>query len=86
MPSRARRYIGRWVTSRGIERNRPAVGNDHAQDHAEARGLSRAVSAEQSDDFLLSQNEADLIHYASAVVTLDQLGCFEKIHSEFISN
>ena len=36
-----------------VERDRAAVGDDHAQDHAEGGGLARAVAAEQADDLLL---------------------------------
>ena len=64
----------------GVEGDRPAVGGDHAQDHAEGGGFARPVAAEQADDLFLGQDEADLIDDGPAVVTFDELGGFEQIH------
>jgi hypothetical protein len=63
------------------ERNGPAVGRHHTQDHAERRGLSGPVSPEQADDLLLLQYKADLVNDASAVVRFDKLGRFQKDHA-----
>jgi hypothetical protein len=65
----------------GIERNRPAVGGDHAQDHAERGGLAGAVPPEHADDFPLGKNEADFVHHRATVVSFDQFCSFEKVHS-----
>src|SRR5205823_8037244 len=56
-------------------------GLDHAHDHAERGGLARAVAAEDANDFLLVEDEADLVNDHTAVVGFDQLGGFKKIHA-----
>jgi len=63
-----------------IEGHRAAVGLDHAHDHSEGGGLAGAVAAEDADDFFLVEDEADLINDHAAVVGLDQLGGFQKVH------
>jgi hypothetical protein len=69
----------------GVEGDGAAVGDDHAENHSEGCGLAGTISAEQSDDLLLSEDEADFIDHAPAVVAFDQFGGFEKIHSEFVN-
>jgi hypothetical protein len=64
-----------------VEGDRAAVGLDHAHDHSEGGGLASAVAAEDADDFFLVQNEADLVDDHAAVVRLDQLCSFEKVHA-----
>src|SRR5688572_11333438 len=63
-----------------VEGNCPGVGRHHAEDHAEGGGLTGPVSAEQTDDFFLGEDETHLIDNGSAAVRLDELGSFEKIH------
>src|SRR5215218_2618590 len=63
-----------------VERNRPALGRDHAEDHAEGGGLSGAVPAEQADDFLLRQDETDLVDDGAPAVGFTQLCGFQEIH------
>ncbi len=63
-----------------MKRHRAAVGNDHAEDHAEGGGFSRAVAAEQADDFLLGDDKADIIDNGSSAVTLAEFCRFKKIH------
>ena len=40
-----------------VEGDGPAVGLDHAQDHAEGGGFARPVSAQEPDDFLLARRK-----------------------------
>src|SRR5205085_11232211 len=64
----------------GVKGDGAAVGANHAHDHAEGGGLAGAVAAEDADDFLLGENEADLINNGAPAVSFDELCSFEKVH------
>src|SRR5687768_1727259 len=66
---------------RGVESDCATLRDDHAQDHPEGGRLARPVSAEEADNLLLVEEEANLVHDGPPVVTLYQLGDFEKVHS-----
>jgi hypothetical protein len=44
-----------------IERHGPAVGLDHAQDHAKSGGFSRPVAAQQAEHLLLAEQKTDIV-------------------------
>jgi hypothetical protein len=54
------------------------VRADHPDDHAEGRGLARAVGAQQADDLAAMHAQRDFVHHAALLVGLDQVTGFEE--------
>ena len=71
-PSRARRYMGQFVTSMSPSIDPAGVGLDHAAGHAKAGGLAGAVGTEQPDDLAALDVEIDAVDHAAAAVDLHQ--------------
>ncbi len=72
MPSRARRYIGRPVTSCPSRRDDAAIGRDEPGDHVEDRRLAGAVRAEQADRLAGAHGEGRVLHDGAAAIALLQ--------------
>ena len=66
MPRRARRYMGRRVTSWPLKMTLPSLGVIWPGGHAEAGGLAGAVGAEQADDLAGVDLEVDAVHDLAA--------------------
>src|SRR6185369_3104649 len=50
-----------------------AVGSQQAADHAQRRGLARAVGPEEAADAALLDAEADMVDHGALAVALDQV-------------
>ena len=72
MPRRARRWIGRWVSSRAVEVDRARVDRHQADDHVEAGGLAGAVRAEQADHLAARHLQRHVLHDGARLVALAQ--------------
>ena len=81
MPRRARLYIGRWVMSLPSKATAPLSGVTMPRIIRNVVVLPGPVAAEQADDFLLRQDEADFVDDRAPVVSLAELGGFQKVHA-----
>ena len=82
MPLRARAYIGAPVRSISrsplLKSDGAAVGLDQPDDHIERRRLTRAVGAEQADDFARLHVGGDAVDDGSLAVPFDEAAHFDR--------
>ena len=76
-PSRARRYMGQWVTSMPLRMTLPASGSIMPQVMRKLVVLPAPLGPKQADDLAAIDAEIDAVDHAAAAVGLHQSLDFE---------